>query len=196
MIPLYERELADVHSMTDFRAAPLAIDFERIVPAGERAPLLALPDTVLIRGREVPIDYDVETADGRPRGVARMRLPEKLARTLTEDELPTLDRPVRFTVLRGPRGAVRASTLDELQDILARPWSPEEIAVDERAADLTPREERRTRELAREMRRSQRGRGERYGAPGDDRERARRRGDPGRGPRPPGRGGGRRRRGR
>jgi hypothetical protein len=80
LIPLYERELADVHSMTDFRAAPLAIDFERIVPAGERAPLLALPDTVLIRGREVPIDYDVETADGRPRGVARMRLPEKLAR--------------------------------------------------------------------------------------------------------------------
>ena len=70
------------------------------------------------------------TVDGRPRGVARLRLPEKLARTLTEDELPRLDRPVRFTVLRGPRGAVRASTLDELQDILDRPWSPDEVAVD------------------------------------------------------------------
>jgi hypothetical protein len=194
LAPLYERALADVHSMTDFRAAPLAIDFDRIVPAGERARLLALPDTVVIRGREVPIDYDVENADGRPRGVARLRLPEKLARTLTEDELPALDRPLRFTVLRGPRGAVRASTLDELQEILARPWSPDEIALDERPADLTPREERRTRELAREFRRNQRGRGERFGAPGDDRDRARR--SSGRGPRPPGRGAGRRRRGR
>jgi hypothetical protein len=196
LAPLYERALADVHSMMDFRATPLAIDFEQIVPAGERAQLLALPDTIVIRGREVPIDYDVENAEGRPRGVARLRLPEKLARTLTEDELPALDRPVRFTVLRGPRGAVRASTLDELQEILARPWSPDEVAADERPVDLTPREERRTRELAREIRRDQRGRGERYGAPEDDRDRARRRGGRGRGPRPPGRGAGRRRRGR
>ena len=196
LTPLYERALADVHSMSEFRAAPLAIDFESVVPAADRARLLALPDTAVIRGREVPIDYDVEDGDGRPRGVARLRLPEKLARTLTEDELPALDRPIRFTVLRGPRGAVRATTLDELQEILARPWSPDEVAVDERPADLTPREERRTRELAREIRRNQRGRGERYGSRDDDRDRGRRRGGNGRGPRPPGRGAGRRRRGR
>jgi hypothetical protein len=194
LTPLYESALSDVHSIPDFRAAPLAIDFDRILPAGERARFLALPDTVVIRGRDVPIDYDVETVDGRSRGVARLRLPEKLARTLTEDELPSLDRPVRFTVLRGPRGAVRAATLDELQDILARPWSPDEVAADERPADLTPREERRTRELAREIRRNQRGRGDRYGSPGDDR--GRRHGGRGRGPRPPGKGAGRRRRGR
>ena len=196
LTPLYERALTDVHSMTEFRADPLAIDFESIVPAADRARLLALPDTVVIRGREVPIDYDVEDGDGRPRGVARLRLPEKLARTLTEDELPALDRPIRFTVLRGPRGAVRATTLDELQELLARPWSPDEVAVDDRPADLTPREERRTRELAREIRRNQRGRGERYGSRDDDRDRGRRRGGNGRGPRPPGRGAGRRRRGR
>jgi ATP-dependent RNA helicase HrpA len=182
--------------MTEFRAAPLAIDFESIVPAADRERLLALPDTVVIRGREVPIDYDVEDGDGRPRGVARLRLPEKLARTLTEDELPMLDRPIRFTVLRGPRGAVRATTLDELQDTLARPWSPDEVAVDDRPADLTPREERRTRELAREIRRNQRGRGERYGSRDNDRDRGRRRGGNGRGPRPPGKGPGHRRRGR
>jgi hypothetical protein len=196
LAPLYERALGDVHSMTDFRAAPLVIDFEQIVPASERAELLALPDTVTIRGREVPIDYDIESVGGRPRGVARLRLPEKLARTMTEDELPALDRPVRFTVLRGPRGAVRASTLDELQDILARPWSPDEVAADERPADLTPREERRVRELAREIHRNQRGRGDRHRATGEDRDHARRRGGRGRGPRPPGRGAGRRRRGR
>jgi hypothetical protein len=194
LTPLYERALAGVRSMAEFRAAPLAIDFERIVPADERARLLALPSAVVIRGREVPIDYDVEDADGRPRGVARLRLPEKLARTLAEDELPALDRPVRFTVLRGPRGAVRASTLDELQDILDRPWSPDELSAGERPGDLTPREERRTRELARESHRARRPREDRYGSRSDDRDRGRRRG--GRGQTPPGRGAGRGRRGR
>src|SRR5688572_24100494 len=153
---MYEREIAGVRSMTDFRAAPLAIDFDAIVPLEQRAALLALPDTVVVRGREIPIDYDVETGDGGPVGVARLRLPEKLARTLTEDELPKLDRPVRFTVLRGPRGAVRASTLDELQDTLDRPWSPDEVIDRAEPSDLTPREERRVRELAGELRRGTR----------------------------------------
>jgi len=136
----------------------------------------------VIRGREIPIDYDVEDIGGRAQGVARLRLPEKLARTLTEDELPRLDRPVRFTVLRGPRGSVRASTLDELVDILDRPWSPDEVAFVEGSTDLTPPDERRVREVAREFRRNQRRRGDRYGPPRDDRDRARRDGGPGRGP--------------
>jgi hypothetical protein len=164
------------------------------VPADERARLLALPDSVVIRGREIPIDYDVEDVAGRLHGVARLRLPEKVARTLTEDELPRLDRPLRFTVLRGPRGAVRASTLDELQDILDRPWSPDEMAFAERSTDLTPRDERHIRDLAREFRQNERGRGERYGSRRDDRDRPRRAGGSGRGPRPAGKGPGRRRR--
>jgi len=153
LTPLYERALAGVGSMTEFRAASLTIDFEQLVSADERARLLALPDSVMIRGREIPIDYDVEDLEKPARGVARLRLPEKMARTLTDDELPRLDRPVRFTVLRGPRGAVRASTLDELQDILDRPWSPDEVALVERSTDRTPRDERRLREVAREFRR-------------------------------------------
>ncbi len=197
LTPLYERALAGVGSMTEFRATPLAIDFEALVPARERARLLDLPGFVVIRGREIPIDYDVEDTEGRPSGVVRLRLPEKLARTLTEDEVPRLDRPVRFTVLRGPRGAVRASTLDELQDLLDRPWSPDEVAFVQRPTDLTPHDERRARELAREFRRNQRGRGERYGPRRDDRDHGRRGGGAGRGPRSSGRGpGGRRRRGR
>jgi len=194
LTPLYERALADVRSMSEFRATPLTIDFEHLVPAEQRARLFALPDTVVIRGRDIPIDYDVEDIDGRPSGVARLRLPEKVARTLAEDELPRLDRPMRFTVLRGPRGAVRASTLDELQDMLDRPWSPDEVAFVERSTDLTPRDERRTRDLAREFRRNDRGRGERHGPSRDDRDRARRGGGSGRGPRPSGKGPGRRRR--
>lgn len=153
---MYEQALAGVHSMMDFRTAGLAIDFDAIVPPDVRAKWLALPDTVVVRGREVPIDYDVEESDGKTRGVARLRLPEKLARTLSEEELPSLDRPIRFTVLRGPRGAVRATTLAELQEILDRPWSPDEMPSREGPTELTPREERRVRELAGEFRRNRR----------------------------------------
>ena len=157
LTPLYLAALSDVSSIEQFRTAPLAIDFDAIVRRDDRERWMALPDAVVIRGREVPIDYDVEDVDGNPRGVARLRLPEKLAQTLAEEEIPALDRPVRFTVLRGPRGAVRAVTLAELQDILERPWSPSEVVEDERAADLTPREERRVRELAGEFRRNRSG---------------------------------------
>ena len=79
-----------------------------------------------MRGRPVPIHYEVEGEPGATVGVARLRLGAKLARTLVDEELPTLDRPVRLMVTRGQRGAVRADTLAELQELLDRPWSPEE----------------------------------------------------------------------
>ena len=186
--------------MDEFRAAGLAIDFDAIVSPAERERWLALPDAAMVRDRTVPIDYDVEEGDGQRRGVARLRLPEKLARTLSEAELPALDRPIRFTVLRGPRGAVRASTLEELQDMLDRPWSPDEMPTAERPSDLTPADERRARELARDLRGNRSSRRGRHRSRDDDRDGARRGGPsrgPGRGPRPPGRGGrARRRRGR
>ena len=168
LTPLYTAALAGVRSMDDFRASPLAIDFDAIVRPDDRNKWLALPDATVVRGRDVPIDYDVEDVEGKTRGVARLRLPEKLARTLTEEELPALDRPIRFTVLRGSRGAVRANTLEELQDILDRPWSPNEIVDDERPAELTPRDERRVRELAGEFRRNQRGQRDQRGGRGRD----------------------------
>jgi hypothetical protein len=81
---------------------------------------------VEVRDRAVAIDYDVEeTADGVT-GVARLRLPEKVARTLVAEELPELDRPLRFTVMRGARGAVKAATLPELQDRLDDPFTDDE----------------------------------------------------------------------
>jgi hypothetical protein len=195
LIPMYLRALAGVTSVDAFRSAPLAIDFDSLVPRAQRERLLALPNTVVVRGREVPVDYDVEDVEGNRRGVARLRLPEKLARTITEDELPELDRPVRFTVLRGPRGAVRASTLDELQDLLDRPWSPNEVA-DERPDDLTPREERRVRELASELRHETRDHRGRHQPRERGRDRSRHEGGGSRGSGRRGPGGGRRRRGR
>jgi ATP-dependent helicase HrpA len=74
----------------------------------------------------VQIHYDVEERDGVATGVARLQLPEKLARTLVAEELPDLDRPLRFVVTRGPRGAVRADSLEEMQALLDRPWTPSE----------------------------------------------------------------------
>jgi len=144
----YERELVAIHSMDEFRNARLRLDADEIVPPETREGYLALPSTVLIRDREVDIDYDVEERDGQKIGIARLRLPEKLARTISESELPVLDRPLRFVVIRGQRGAIRADTLDELQEILERPWSPDEVDDEGSRPEPVSREERRSRELA------------------------------------------------
>ena len=124
---MYEAKLGAVRSLDAFRAADLTLDLSRLVPEARRAQLLALPGEVMVRDREVPIDYDVEEENGVSTGVARLRLPEKLARTLTDAEIPALDRPVRFIVMRGQRGAARGRTLDELQDALDAPFTEQEL---------------------------------------------------------------------
>jgi len=137
----YEQQLADVRSFSDFRRARVSIDADAIVPASVRERYAALPSMVSLRDRDVEIHYDVEeTADGTPFGVARLRIPEKVARNLVESELPSLDRPLRFIVTRGARGAARASTLEELQEELERPFTAQELAEIERADDERRRE--------------------------------------------------------
>jgi ATP-dependent helicase HrpA len=148
---LYESKLASVGSVDEFRAADLALDLDARVDPAERARLLALPSVVMVREREVPVDYDVEEdAAAPPLGVARLRLPEKVARTLAESELPALDRPLRFVVMRGQRGAARGRTLEELQDALDRPWTDEEVT---RAASHPSRREERRDRVARHPKR-------------------------------------------
>ena len=131
---LYEASLGDVRSMREYRALPLRLEFHGWVDPTERERLSALPEYVEIRDKVVGIDYDVEFETGgdtvgaqaRALGVARLVMPEKLARSLVEEELPTLDRPLRFVVHRGQRGSVRAATLGELQERLDMPWAPDE----------------------------------------------------------------------
>jgi ATP-dependent helicase HrpA len=163
---IYERMLEEqgVTSLEDFRAARLEIDPDVIVPFEERQLYMQLPGAVEIRDRTVPIDYDVEwsgTGDAaRPLGVARLRLPAKLARNLAAEEIPRLDRPVRFTVTRGQRGAVKAADLQELQQKLDEPWTPEELQQsseyrERRSAEQKERRrEKRMQELSREFQRS------------------------------------------
>jgi ATP-dependent helicase HrpA len=134
---LYERQLVDqdVRSYADFRRARLGIDPESIVPRRERERFLALPDAVEIRGREIPIRYDVEETPDGSIGVARLTLPEKIARNVVEEELPRLDRPLRFVVTRGARGAARGATLEVLREELDRPFTDEELQQLDRSLD-------------------------------------------------------------
>jgi hypothetical protein len=108
-------QLARVGSWDQFIGTRLSLDVEGAVPAVERARLEALPASLHLYGDKVQIDYEVEQGIG----VARLRLREGQARRLRERDLPPLDRPVRFTVLRGKREAVRADSLEELGRKLA-----------------------------------------------------------------------------
>jgi ATP-dependent helicase HrpA len=134
---IYERQLReqDVRSYSDFRRARLGIDADAVLPRRERERYLALPDFVEIRGREIPLRYDVDETPAGPRGIVRLSLPEKIARTLTDEELPALDRPLRFIVTRGQRGAARADTLDRLRDELDRPFTEQELAELDRSME-------------------------------------------------------------
>jgi hypothetical protein len=133
---LYEDRLGGVETMDDFRSADLTLDLSPFVPEDARTRAAALPDAAEIRGSPVPIQYDVEEGVG---GIARLRVPEKVARTLVAEEVPELDRPVRFMVTRGKRGTVRAATVEELQEALDRPWFEAEEYGTDRSHDERPR---------------------------------------------------------
>ncbi|HEX8833339.1 MAG TPA: hypothetical protein VF719_04025, partial [Abditibacteriaceae bacterium] len=151
----YEARLIEqnIKSLHEFQKADLFLEVEDFVPAAQRQELKALPSRLRIHKREVEIHYDVEerpVENGlvkakdvkmKTTGVARLQLPEKLARSLSPDELPRLDRPLRFVVTRGQRGAVRADTLEELQEMLEGPWTPNEAPDgDWRGAEQDSRE--------------------------------------------------------
>ena len=165
---LYKEQLSDVRSVEEFKSARLNVDRDRFVPREVRDRLVRLPGHVMIRDRDVEIDYDVEERDGTRLGVARLRLPEKIARTLTKQEIPELDRPARFVVLRGQRGAVRSDSLEDLQERLAQPWSPDEVEESAEDRAMLSTAEREVRQIASEFRRHRQGgrKGERgRGAP-------------------------------
>ncbi|WP_224361738.1 DEAD/DEAH box helicase [Hyalangium versicolor] len=128
---LYEAQLQGVTTMDEFLERRLRLDLGSLVSPGVREELLRLPGAVLIRDREVELGYEVEqAADGKLHGVVRLHLPEKMARTLVQEEILVLDRPLRFGVHRGRRGAIRADTLLELQELLDMPWSPDELEAE------------------------------------------------------------------
>jgi len=113
--------LQSLRRFDDFLAADLALSVDDFVPAARRRPLEALPASVLVAGEECRVDYEIEAGVG----IARVRLKERLARSLGSQDLPQLDRPIAFTVVRGKNAAVRAGSLEELRRLLSPAERPD-----------------------------------------------------------------------
>ena len=109
------RRLSGLTSIGDFTRVSFALDLGQFVSQQERRALEALPTWVDICGDRCPLDYEVH--DGVPS--VRIRLRERAARQLRTKDIPALDRPVTFTVLRGKRSALRADSLEELQRLVS-----------------------------------------------------------------------------
>ena len=118
-------QLERVGSWDEFLGARLALDPDAAIPEAERRVLDALPASVHLYGDRVPVDYEVEQGGG----VVRLRLKEGQARRLQARDLPPFDRPVRFTVLRGKREAVRSDTVEDLRRQLSGLARGERVAL-------------------------------------------------------------------
>jgi hypothetical protein len=110
------RQQLGVTSWDDFLRTRIALDPTGLVDSATRERLEALPGRLHLRGDAVPLDYEVE--DGA--GVARVRLREGQAKRLRQDELPRLDRPLRFAVQRGRHPPILADSVPTLQALLKR----------------------------------------------------------------------------
>jgi len=109
--PRIRSALAEVTSWQQFLGTRVALDADALVDAPTRARLLELPSMVHLLGDAVPLDYEVE--DGQ--GVVVLRLREGQLRRLKVEDLPKVDRPLWFSVMRGSKPALRGRTLDELR---------------------------------------------------------------------------------
>jgi ATP-dependent helicase HrpA len=110
------RQVEGVTSWEGFLRTRIVLDAAELVDPETRQRLEALPGRLHLRGDAVPLDYEVENGSG----VARVRLREGQAKRLRQDELPRLDRPLRFAVQRGRHPAVLADTVPALQALLRR----------------------------------------------------------------------------
>lgn len=122
----YLAQMDDARDWETIRALPMRLDRRDFITDEQLDEARSLPEVVEIRERDVALEYDIEERDGTLLPVVRLRLPEKLARTIVQEELPVLDRPLRFVVPRGQRGSVRAATIDEMQEKLDMPFTDDE----------------------------------------------------------------------
>jgi hypothetical protein len=109
-------QLDGVKGWDDFLATRLTLKLDDLVDPATRLQLEDLPGRVHLRGDAVPLEYEVQNGEG----VARVRLREGQAKRLRADELPRLDRPLRFAVQRGRHPPLMADTIPDLQALLGR----------------------------------------------------------------------------
>lgn len=112
--PRIRSALANVTGWQQFLGTRVALDADALVDGATRARLLELPSMVHLLGDAVPLDYEVE--DGA--GVVVLRLREGQLRRLKPEDLPKVDRPLRISVMRGAKPALRGRTLEELRDAI------------------------------------------------------------------------------
>jgi len=108
-------QLDSVNSWETFLGTRILLDPLSLVSPESRDTLYALPSSVRLLGDAVPLDYEVAPEGG----VVRLRLREGQARRLREHDLPNLDRPMRFAVVRGNHPALRGDTLQEVRILLS-----------------------------------------------------------------------------
>lgn len=128
---LVRDQLGDVEAWETFTATPVTLDVHAIVTPAERAHLDALPSSVQVFGDKAPLEYRVE-ADG-PAVVLVLR--EGMLRRLRDEQVPELDRPLRFAVRRGEQ-QIEAATLDRLRELVSE---HDERAMRDRYRDRGPR---------------------------------------------------------
>jgi hypothetical protein len=104
-------QLASVSSWEEFMGADVTLNVEEAVPDHAARMLDTLPTSAQVLGDRVPLSYEVEGSAG----VVRLRLREKQALRATERDLPTVDRPLRFSVVRGRHEVLRSDSLDALR---------------------------------------------------------------------------------
>lgn len=110
------RQLHGVSSWDGFLRTRLELDVRQFADEAVREELDRLPASVALLGDRIPLHYDIE--HGEP--VIRLRLREGKARRLRPGTIPQLDRPVRFSVLRGRQEVLRAASLEELAAALSQ----------------------------------------------------------------------------
>ncbi|MGQ0704115.1 MAG: helicase-related protein [Gemmatimonadales bacterium] len=110
-------QLSEVHSWKEFLGTPLILSPETLVPEVERRQLDALAGMIRLHGDALALEYDVENGSG----IVRLILREGQARRLTASDLPALDRPLRFEVMRSGEPSLQADSLEELRALLRQP---------------------------------------------------------------------------
>ena len=104
-----------IMSYDQFLHAPIALDLDDRISRADQTRLDTLPSSVRLKGDAAMIEYDLER--GQP--IARLRLREGQARRLDDNDLPELDRPLRFAVSRGDDPELVAESLDQLKSLLS-----------------------------------------------------------------------------
>ncbi len=109
--------LAQMEQVTGWRSfleTKIELETGGLVSDADRHRLDSLPASARLYGDTVALHYEV-TPEG---GVVRLNLREGQVRRLREGDLPRLDRPMRFAMLRGNRPAIEADSVDALRAAL------------------------------------------------------------------------------